>query len=114
MEVLYVYQGEEKCNAKKCGRCATCCGEQTLKRNEITVVRSVKVRRSNMQITTSSRYYHGFDDCPLRTCERQYCAIHRLLYRTCDTAVLEDGRWYEGDCPIHNNEARRRSYVGSR
>ena len=38
-----------------------------------------------MRIKTSENYFHGF--CGFTECQRNYCRIHRMLYRDCETAV---------------------------
>lgn len=42
--------------------------------------------------------YDKFHDCDLRTCGRNYCGTHRLLYRDCDS--MERG--WEGDRDVIN------------
>lgn len=71
-----------------------------------------------MRITASANYWHEFE-CNLSDCNRQYCAIHRLLWRECETAKegLEGDSEVPGglnkvielgDCPACEAEGRRR------
>lgn len=83
--------------------------------------RSLPLRVANMAIKiTASANYYSDKNCPLADCERLYCAQHRFLFRSCDTArrtVQGDGsviggRRYvwesENECPYCADEARIR------
>ena len=70
-----------------------------------------------MRISKTVEYYsHGPKLCPYMEyeCDRVYCNSHRLLWRTCETAIsTQDGagqHWYEThDCPkcVREDEQRR-------
>lgn len=71
------------------------------------------------RITYSDQYFHKFDGCDLRDCERHYCNEHRLLWRDCDTAREDyDGAgqslWELLGCPACEWESKERRYQEER
>ncbi len=51
-----------------------------------------------MRITASQNYYHDDFECPLYECLRQYCRLHRMLWRDCETVSIG----VEGDNDVVN------------
>lgn len=65
-----------------------------------------------MRITTSDNFKHGWN-CRVSGCERHYCSEHRMLWRDCDTAIVDfdgSGRLWWGlrDCPVCEIEERQK------
>lgn len=58
-----------------------------------------------MRISASSGYRRHSCDA-LWVCDRLYCPVHRLLFRTCESFkdLAPDGPWFTNECPACREE----------